>query len=346
MAEYKNSFDMGVQETAALGVKLHEQVQASLDQHRERVVNEVKRNNEAKFSLLEQKSRIGIKSIVKGLEETCNNMKSNVAVIRSVVAKNEFTCNQINKSVTSLGTKLTSLEEHVLSKVDNDNQDDASSYVSPPEDDDDDDESMDSDKEGNSEVNPNDGRKRKKRKTSKKTKITKKKRKNRNDDDDDDDDDRAVAPTRSTRSTVQNNNKNKKKKKRRCAATTTTTTSASGCIHSRWKSIQDEVRKQMEQQLILGPPFPTLPINTDDEKLRLMGAYKRKQRNSYQVMIRFHKKDQYLGNWKRPEQAAQACRYAKELIDDGNGDGDGEGNNDNNNGNDTIHNKKKRRRCK
>ena len=183
MAEYKNSFDTGVQETAALGAKLHEQVQASLDQHRERVVNEVKRNNEAKFSLLEQKSRIGIKSIVKGLEETCNNMKSNVAVIRSVVGKNELTCNQINKSVTSLGTNLTSLEEHVLSKVDNENQDDASSYVSPPEDDD---ESMDSGEEDNSEVdadpedkegdgiaNPNDEPKRKKRKRSKKTKITK-----------------------------------------------------------------------------------------------------------------------------------------------------------------------------
>ena len=102
MAEYKNSFDMGVQETAALGAKLHEQVQASLDQHRERVVNEVKRNNEAKFSLLERKSRVGTKSIVKGFEETCNKMKSNVDVMRSVVANIELKCNQTNTSVKSL----------------------------------------------------------------------------------------------------------------------------------------------------------------------------------------------------------------------------------------------------
>ena len=43
--------------------------------------------------------------------------------------------------------ELTSLEEHVLSTVDNDNQDDASSYVSPEENEDDNDESMDSDEE-------------------------------------------------------------------------------------------------------------------------------------------------------------------------------------------------------
>ena len=85
MAEYKNSFDMGVQETAALGAKLHEQVQASLDQHRERVV-----------SLLERKSRVGTNTIVKGFEETCNKMKSNVAAIRAIVGKNELTCNLIN----------------------------------------------------------------------------------------------------------------------------------------------------------------------------------------------------------------------------------------------------------
>ena len=191
MSRYENSFDRSVQGMAAvckekeveIGDKLHQQVQASLDQHHERVVNEVKRSIEATFSLLERKSRVGIKSIVKGLEETCSKMKTNVAVIRSVVGKNELTCNQINKSVTSLGTNLTSLEEHVLSKVDNENQDDASSYVSPPEDDD---ESMDSGEEDNSEVdadpedkegdgiaNPNDEPKRKKRKRSKKTKITK-----------------------------------------------------------------------------------------------------------------------------------------------------------------------------
>ena len=117
-------------------------------------------------------------------------------------------------------------------------------------------------------------------------------------------------------------NKNNNKRQRRCVAITTTTTSASasGCIRSSWKSIRDQVRKQMEQQLKLGTQFPKLPTNTDGEILLTTGLDKTKS-NSYKVRVCFHKKRQYLGCWKRPEQAAQAYRYAKELIDDGDGNG-------------------------
>ena len=77
----------------------------------------------------------------------------------------------------------------------------------------------------------------------------------------------------------------------------------------------------MEQRLKLGTQFPKLPSNTDGEILPTKGVYKTKY-NTYQVKIYcpLDQKDLYLGSWKEPESAAQAYRYAKELINDSNGD--------------------------
>ena len=111
-----------VQETAALGAKLHQQVQASLDQHRERMANDVKRNNAEKFSSLKQTME-SVQTIVTGVESTGKETKQRVAAIRAIVGKNELTCNQTKDLVARFGTKLAVLEERVLSTIDDDDDD-------------------------------------------------------------------------------------------------------------------------------------------------------------------------------------------------------------------------------
>ena len=94
-------------------------IKASLEQHHERVVNDVKRNIAAKVSLLEQQIK-SVQTTGKGVEKTCMEIKKGLAAIRGIVAKVELTCNQTRDSVASLGTKLAVLEERVLPTINDD----------------------------------------------------------------------------------------------------------------------------------------------------------------------------------------------------------------------------------
>ena len=87
---------------------------------------------------------------------------------------------------------------------------------------------------------------------------------------------------------------------------------------SLWKSIQAQTKKKMELHLKSGKPYPKLPPGKGE--LPTGVCEKRGRHNmvsSYQVSV-YHpinKRTRYIGCWKRPEHAAQAFLYVKELVD-------------------------------
>ena len=81
---------------------------------------------------------------------------------------------------------------------------------------------------------------------------------------------------------------------------------------SDWKSIQAQVRKEMERHLKYGKLYPQLPRGKNELPF---GVCKTKS-DSYQVCIYFplDKTCRYVGSFKLLKHTAQAAVYAKELM--------------------------------